>query len=360
MQNKFTIYRDAVIIPPTKIDENRYNGRAGVFDCAGKFIPESATRSIGKDRHAPAKMPDKEQIQYLAGTHSFGGVFFGHFGHFITESMGRLWTLSESDLSFESVVYIPKDRPAPPRAAREKEKLLNALGINAKIRVVSEPIRVEKLIVPVAKFGLDDALIDATPRYVSFIKSCASNQVSPKGGELLYVSRQGLPIDRGTMLGESLIEKLLSEEGYTIWRPQEHSIDDQIAQYRAAKKIISVDASPLHLLAYVANDNQKISIIKRRSMDAYIAIIRHINAFSSPEINIIDELTADYIRPNGGRIGRSSWGEVSIQNVGARLAEQGMISKPEKWRNLSDNEISSQINFIQERAEGKYTRIQRA
>lgn len=352
----YTIYENAIVVPPAQNAKGSYNGKSGVFDSEGNFLEASITKTLNRDKHARPDLPPLDDIPFIEGTHAFGGIFFGHFGHFITESTGRLWVLGEPELQIDKMLYVPKEHVLAARAFTEKERLLAALGIQANIGVISEPTRVERLVVADSGFGLDDILIDGSDRYVAFMKDAMQRQVEPNGGELLYISRRDLPIDRGTILAEDLLEEFLAAEGYELFQPQKFPIEEQIARYRAARKIISVDASPLHLYAFVANDAQKVSIIKRRSMNAVGPIVRHIRAFSNPQLNVVETLQADYVKPRG-RIGRSSWGEIDFVALAQQLHAQDMIAHPEKWHNPSPEQIMTQLSFLNEKGECVYERI---
>lgn len=261
--------RNALIVPPELDERGKYNKRSGVYAENGDFIRSSLSISSGDFLHRKPldNGSGRTNESYLNGNHAFGGVFFGHFGHFIAESTGRLWILGEPDIALDSVIYAPKEDGFGRKDIERQTALLAAIGINTRLEVVVGPTRVERLYIPRQEFGLDRQLIRGTPRYVDFMRKAASN-VKPEGAERLYISREGLPPDRGTILGEKFITKWLEKEGYRIFKPQKHSPQEQASQYKAAKQIISVDASPLHFLAYVAHPEQKISIIKRRSMDA--------------------------------------------------------------------------------------------
>lgn len=339
------IIENAVVVPPSRVRDKAYSGTSAVYDAEGNFVEDSITQSNGRERHGRAKLPETD-LEYLPGTHAFGGIFFGHFGHFITESTGRLWVINQPDSQLDSVVFVPKEHVPRPQVVEVQRKLLSSLGIEAQLRIIGKPTRIERLIVPRAEFGLDNDLIDGSPRYIEFMRDSMQRQVPANGADLLYISRRSLALDRGTILSEAHLERLLEAEGYTIWEPQKYSAEIQIAQYRAAKKIISVDASPLHLYAYSANDAQKVAIIKRRSTNAFEAIVRHIRAFSDAEVNVIDQIIAEFVHPHSRRPGRSSWSQIDFQKLGASLFEQGMIANPEVWTNPPQDEISRQVQSI--------------
>ncbi|WP_185958550.1 glycosyltransferase 61 family protein [Paracoccus laeviglucosivorans] len=322
----------------------------------GTRIETAISYTHGRSRHADIAFPTDAEMDDLPGTHIFGGIFFGHFGHFITESTGRLWALDEPGVDTRSVVYIPKAGPVADGAIRTQVSLLAAIGIDVSMNVVKGPTRVERLLIPRQEFGLDENIIAGSPRYIAFSRAAAA-RTKAEGPERLYISRRDLPLDRGTILGELFLEKLLAAEGYDIWLPHRASKEEQVAHYRAAKEIVSVDASPLHLLAYVARPDQKLAIIKRRSMDAVDFIHTHVTSFGGSQVTIIDALRADHVHERMRRIGRSSWGEVDFAEIGARLHEFGLISDPAPWRHWPESEMQAQLQSIEATAGAKFLRI---
>ena len=350
----FLEFRNALVVPPAVGENGKYNGCSGVFQEDGTFVNSSLSVTGDKFVHNAPELPAAGSFEetYLAGTHAVGGVFFGHFGHFITESTGRLWILGQ-DMPIDSIIFAPKEKGFADHAVARQTGLLAAIGVHTDLTVIDRPVRVERLIVPDQEFGLSPDLIRGTPRYVDFMRRCAAT-VKPEGAELLYISRQGLPADRGMILGEQFLIDRLEAEGYHIFKPQRHTLQQQAAHYRVAKKIISVDCFPLHFLAYVAHPDQKISIIKRRSMDAITNILEQLESFASPRVQVIDHIRADYVNKKFRRIGRTSWSDVSLKSVGADLLAAGMITSLDGWRDLTPAEIDAQLAELGSESESPY------
>ena len=56
----------------------------------------------------------------------------------------------------------------------------------------------------------------------------------------------------------------MKTEGYTVFHPQDHDLETQLAWYKGASAIVSTDNSALHLAAFVINPDCKIGILLRR------------------------------------------------------------------------------------------------
>ena len=79
--------RNALVVPVQK------GGRLpnGVFRSNGTFCEHSRTLlSQSRFTDIPDR-PDRRGVMRISGRHVFGGVMRDHFGHFLLESLGRLW-----------------------------------------------------------------------------------------------------------------------------------------------------------------------------------------------------------------------------------------------------------------------------
>jgi len=91
----------------------------------------------------------------------------------------------------------------------------------------------------------------------------------------------------------------LEAEGYTAFHPQKHTFEEQIAAYKAATHIISIDGSPLHMA---------------------------VKAFQDIETTTISALVQNWIPETDNRPSRVSFGEVDFGVIYDQLKEGGFIS----------------------------------
>lgn len=347
----YILVDNAIIVPGHYDSQRRWDSRSGVLDQDGSFYPISQTVKSGRSRNGPPPFPDVGQIDFLPGVHIFGGIWFQHFGHMIVESLGRLWSVPECRGLTESVLFTPFSDVTKATPDQKTPDLFNALGIEARITVLKKPVVVERLIVPRQEFGLGENLLMGSERFLEFIKESTKN-IPAKGTEKIYISRSKLGLGRGSVFGEKIYEQWLREDGYEVYHPQEHDIFSQISQYKAARKIISIDASPLHLAAYVTHSLQQVAIINRRSTPFAKVMARQLERFGAGNAFSLDHLSADHGpagRPQGGF---TSWGEVKLSDLGEDLYRRGWISSKDIWRDLREDEIMEQKLSV-ERATGE-------
>ncbi|MBM2576475.1 DUF563 domain-containing protein [Jannaschia sp. Os4] len=327
------------VVPPAKGLGNQSVQKSGVLDADGRLVPESVTwRGRTQVTTAPA-LPDEAEA--LEGTWLFLGPLFGHFGHFLVESIARIWALDAVRDRIAGALYVPKFQNRPQYVMDTYRPFLRALGVDVEVRNVEDPTRVERVLVPEQGFGMFQ-MIEGSREFRDFIGRHAGKDVEPAGDERIYVSRSALPPQRGSVVGEDVLEARLRAEGYTVYHPQQHDHLEQIAAYKAAKDVIGVDCSPLHLLALVGNAEQNVGIIARRAGELDKIFERQIAAFTGAKATGIDHLRRNWIEESGNRPSRTSRGEVDFAALGRSLSEAGLISDGD-WDDLTPEEIEADI-----------------
>ncbi len=338
----------ALVVPPAKGLGNQSVQRSGVLWPDGRLVEESVTWRGTSQVTTRPDMPEGP-LEELPGRWLFLGPLFGHFGHFLVESICRIWAMAELEGQLDGVLYVPKFQNRPEHVAEVYRPFLQALGVELPMRNIEDPTRVELLHVPVQGFGMFQ-MIEGAPEFRDFVRARAGKAIPPEGAEKIYISRSALPAGRGSILGEARLEGWLEAEGYTVFHPQKHGHAAQIAAYRAARSIVAVDCSPLHLLALVGDAGQNTGIIARRGgrLDDYFA--RQIRAFQGAEARGFDHLTRNWIEKTSNRPSRSSWGEVDFTALHASLLAAGLIHDPTPWPCLTEAEIEAELTRISDHA----------
>ena len=300
----------------------------GVLAPDGGFVEESRSW-IRASKHtvAPSLLPG-EDVSDLPGAHMFGGHLRGHFGHFLVESSARLWALDRLQDRIDSVIFLPfrgtlhKTR----KVISSYRWFFDVLGIDTPIQTFDHAVRPERLFVPEMGFGWG-ARYAGSPAYRSFMRSRLEAATEPRGGERLYVSRSRLLPARGRVLGEGAIEAAMAANGYEIFHPQEVSIEEQVARYRAAREIVALDGSALHLAAFVMPPGGRVAIIVRRSKTNFGDYLTQYRAFCGITPDVLDCVVADWVAAESGGPDFRSVGELDLPALFGRLAQLGYIDR---------------------------------
>lgn len=345
IKDHITLVEGGIVVPPAKGLGNQSVQKSGVLLPNGDLVENSITWRGKNPVTTKPVMPAETEIRHLAGTYMFLGPLFGHFGHFLVESICRIWAFDQLKDKIDGVLYVPKFQNRPEYVASVYRPFLQALGVTAPMINVEDPTRVDRLYVPRQGFGMFQ-MIEASPEFRDFVRAHAGRSIEPKGAAKIYVSRSGLPAVRGSVICEKVIEEHLMAEGYEVFHPQKHSYADQIAAYKAATHVIGVDCSPLHLLALVGNKDQKVGVIARRDGDLDQIFVRQIKAFQGSEAFAFNHLTRNWIEDHANRPSRTSWGEVDFVALSKSLKAAGLIAGTTPWPALSDAQIKTEIDRI--------------
>lgn len=339
--NAMRLVKNAYVIPPAASGKVSRFATSGVLDSDGNLVDQSISwwTSTSRVNHAP-EMP--KEAKRMPGRYIFGGILYGHFGHFIVESLSRIWALDAEGVEADGFLFTPKNLSFAEQSVLKQQNLGALLGARLPFFVAREPVQVDEIYVPAQGFGMGD-LLEGTAAFRTFIEKHAGTSIEPMGEEKLYISRSALPRDRGSVLGEYKLEQYLQEEGYHIFHPQRARAEEQIARYKAARQIVAVDCSPVHMLAYVGNANQSAAIILRRSMEIGAYLARQLQIFKGMKAEEIRCLVDDWFPLPGNRPSRSSWGELDFGALHAKLLASGHIKGTTPWPSLTEDERAAEL-----------------
>lgn len=326
-----------VVVPPT---ERNHVQVTGVLDQDGTPIEHAALWRGHRLLTKPPEMP-KGEVKRLPGKWLWGGVLWRYFPHFVTESVTRLWALEQiKEAEFDGILFVPKspeNEDTPPGFHRG---FYDLMGTSLPMIEPKHPVRPDVLVVPGQGFGLGE-IAKGTPETRAVFANRFARDVKPDGPEKLYISRSRLGPQRGALLGETHLDEVLAAEGYEIFHPQEHSLEVQIARYRAATKVIAAEGSSLHLYAFVGNPKAQLAMILRRKSSATQHISTHIQAFTGIEPLWIERLRETWKRKSTPRK-RLHISEPDFPAIQQDLRDAGFISvKGPTWKQPSKKELQA-------------------
>jgi Glycosyltransferase 61 len=327
----------------------------GVFDAAGRYIHQAV---LWRGRVLMTE-PDLPEVQEtLPGRWIWGGILLNHFGHFLTETTGRLWALDAVKGPVDGIIFVSKregDEGDTPVALQNFHRMFfDMVGLDLPIKIVTKPTKVELLEVPGQGFGIGP-MAAGTAEFRAFMAKRFAKDIAPTGSDRLYISRSGLSAIRGGILEETALEMLLADSGYEIYHPQKHPLPDQIARYKGAKQIVALDGSALHLLAMAGHSGQQVAMIKRRDSHASDSIVTNLAAFMQTTPVVVDVILQDWIRSDRKRADRFSVGELNFTALGEKLAQAGFIPANSAWETLTEAEAQTAIQAIEKQLKGKLT-----
>ncbi len=317
------------MIPPLQ-GRHALHGAVGVFDADGAFCAQANIyRNFGfLLRPEPLRsMPD----EVLPGRHLYGGQINHHFGHFLCESIARLWPLREGGKGFDSILFLSRRAGAQTDLQRFQTEIFDLLGVRIPVRVITQPMRVESLTIPEQGFGTAK-LCAGTPRFRAYVRDQFARDVKPDGPERLFISRAGLSVRKGAMIGEDVLGRCLEREGYEVFLPERADIPTQIARYKAARWIVGSEGSALHLFGLVGRSDQRVALIARRSnLKASRCIVAQLDSFCGRAPVLIDAIRREWDTVPGPVRSSKSIVELGVARLHEKLRADG-FALSRTWR----------------------------
>ncbi|UFS65358.1 glycosyltransferase family 61 protein [Paracoccus denitrificans] len=339
---------DAVVVPPTTMIGRPICGVVSdLGDC-----PHAATWR-GGIRMTRAVTEKTGPGKRLKGKHMWGGLYYGHFGHFMTETMSRCWAFDHDEI--ETVIFVPK-HPDLQDFQKYQSEFWELLNLKVKVTIAREPISVEELYVPGQGFGLG-RIAKGTPEFRARMRQIAE-RLPADNPRKIYISRTKFN-GRGGIVAESVMERNMIRNGYEIMHPEKMALTDQLRYYKSASHILGVDSSAFHIAGMVADPSKNIGFILRRDNNAHESIAAQIQGMIGRDPEIIDALAANWMDPLQDKSNHLSWGEIDHGKLALDLVEKGFIDSAEGWESPSEEEIATSVEEASKRAKVALTRSPR-
>jgi capsular polysaccharide biosynthesis protein len=308
---------DVRIIPQSRF-AGLHKGIDNVYFGVPQRVPEyihhyRSGRSITNiDKLLQIEIDNSEDV--LNGNYLYFGAFDYHYGHFISECLGRTWASVHFD--FDGILWLPTFHPSHGYEwVRElpawQNSILSYLGISSdEIYFLTRKAKMSKLIVPES-----GSWLYTTPEnfILDFLKS--RQNVYFDGLNCHNSKAKNVFIARGSqysgrIANVELLYNSVSSQGYEVVFPEMLTFDQQMSLYRDAENIIFEAGSAIHTLELFANLQANVAILPRSQAGS--SAFRRI---LSPRIKKIWNYTGNVEVLNNGRSPRNSDIKVDIDEL---------------------------------------------
>jgi len=327
----------ALMRPPREEDMRGLRQGCGIFRADGSPVAAAQTRSSDGDL-ALDVAPPTAPLPQRAGAWLFGGMLFHHFGHALIYSAARLWAvrrLLDDGVPLQGVLFYQRFSADPqpnPALTRHAATIFDSFRPDVPIVTVAEPEQIETLYMPAQGISTLPELFIGLPEQRRFYRDNTARIAPNSAPRDIYVSRTRTGW-KGNHLFEKEIERALAAAGYFIFHPEFHSLEEQIATYRSARRLIAVDGSALHVVATAVPSSAKVAILSRRAFFAW-AIADQIRAFAGCDVQVI-EAHGDVYAFSRGMGRHSSWSTTQVTtdfaHLGAELQRLGFVDQAPDW-----------------------------
>lgn len=184
----------------------------------------------------------------------YGGFIFKHYGHFLVETLSRIWAITNSG---KKILWVAD--PSTSRFTRYQKEIFDLIGIEEKRHhVLQNPTKFLDLEIPTV-----GAVLPSLYHPMHANELAIYPFQTPKSGRRVWLSRSRLNDIKSKAVNEAIFEDVLVRQGWIILHPQEMSVKDQLFELSDAEIISGFDGSAFHTLMLGSNIQSKVIIIPR-------------------------------------------------------------------------------------------------
>ena len=218
----------------------------------------------------------------LDSCYIYGGRVHSHYGHFIINTLPRLWPLAVGRQPDLKILCHDSATPESWFTVPFIATILKALGLTPDNFVVfTRPTRLRRVIVPQTSLG------EQTHGYYCFRALCHRISMMIGGGNErvertpVYLSKTKLAGGVGRIRNEFELEAALHKSGVEILYPELLTISEQIALFAQPRVIMGTTGSAFHSSIFSPPRSKIICLNQIHNVNSNFAIIDRLNGNTS-------------------------------------------------------------------------------
>lgn len=257
-------YHDALAMPTKAIPRNGpQEMQGGIFDRDGNFIQSSGLfRGVKSPIMAYGRV-EADGADLFEGKAGYGGFLYrGHYGHFLIESMSRMWRLMR-DKEFDRIFF--HAHPGHVAPCKIGEFIFSRMGISLdRISVITKPIKFSSITIPGTSLRLGGEECHMVHRQVcaAVADGVEADYFSspPSDARPIYFSRTKFRVR--PVFGERELEEELRKNDWEIVYPETLTVEQQIKISRKSNVYCGVIGSAMHNLVF-SRSGTKVFYVER-------------------------------------------------------------------------------------------------
>jgi len=230
----------------------------GIFNHDGTPVMDTVDRH-GPDANTDGQVLIAEQVvlQDCAispeRSYVYGGVISLHYGHFIVNSLSRLWHHSRQCNASLRVLF---HGPGNPDIWFERpflREMFAAIGI-ARENVIAfdRPTKISLLEIPHPSFQEQHYISKAFTELCNRIgRHIIEGMDMSRNDRPVYLSKTAMTSGVGRVVNEIVIENVLRSAGVEIFYPETLRLSDQIRIFSERSTVVGITGSSLHTSAFI-------------------------------------------------------------------------------------------------------------
>lgn len=260
-QPRIAVEHNALYMPTHGAD-NSQGRAAGLYDVKGKLILEAA-RFRGPEPHSIGSpfstwFDPKRAKNIWSEPAFYMGQFAKHYGHFLVDSLCRLWAYQKNESRKIKIIYHGTEMASEFFKIDYMRNILNAMGL-AEVDFIKfdEPTLISKIIVPEPAF---EELSYVYKEFATFFNSLG-NIIAPADENTIvsdrpiYLTKINIKSGISHFVNEDEFANVLSNAGVEVISPELLSLEEQIKIFRTRSVITGLTGSAFHTSIFVPRRN---------------------------------------------------------------------------------------------------------
>ena len=258
---KYDTYENATILPLKK-----QSGETLQFGKGGVIVEHDYISCSGIEGRVGGYYP-YESSDLLDQKVVYCGALIKQWGHFLVESVARLWYFLENDPTVDKYVFISNAShfEAKNRIYGNYRQFFELLGIWDKIDVVASPTTYREVVVPELGYSRKYYYSD---QYKSVFDRVRENALKKSekttAFDRVFLSRSKLEKARKNEIGIDLLDDYFQRNGYEILYPESLSLTDMIGYLNRASVCAAESGTLPHNFLF-CSDGKQVEIMERQT-----------------------------------------------------------------------------------------------
>lgn len=285
--------KNGTIYPRSKISQG------GIVDANNNFVKSSKVDAFLKHDSFGGENNNGEIGNNYENTKViYFGNFWKHWGHFLIDSISRLWIFLEDEYNDYKICYTGHEIDGIYKEFLE----LFGLSDDRFIRI-EQAEKFSEILIPECSHmpglyytrewkKIFDKVITRA------LEICKEKNIGKHSKKIIFSRRNFIKLGRAPFeVGELNVINLFAENGYEIICPEEYSLIEQISIINNSDEIVSISGTLAHTLIF-AKDNTKLIQLKKYPEVNYRQI--EINQCRNLNVYNIDVHISPFLVRNGG------------------------------------------------------------
>lgn len=260
-----------------------HGSRWGVFDSSGRPIPAAT------DFRGPSNLPI-DQVAEISGAideapwasddeYVYAGRFNPHFGHFLVETLPRLWWLARQDRQSRKLLMHGAGTPEGWFGRDFASRIWGALDLApADIAVFDRPTRIRQLSVPAPALQQQTYVHDVFGLLCRTVGARMLRHADLTRKDVpVYLSKSKLDLGVHVFVEEEALEARLAEAGVEIVHPQHLGLDAQVRLFETRPAILGPTGSAFHACIFARETPRQMTLSPSRAINANFALLDRVS-----------------------------------------------------------------------------------